>query len=100
MNSRNKGANGEREAAEFLRAHGFEAKRGQQHAGGVDSPDVITDLPFHVEVKRVEKLNLESACDQARKDSAGGQWIVLHRKNRKPWLVTLDAETFLNIVKK
>ncbi|MGA1753731.1 MAG: hypothetical protein ACO395_10350, partial [Pontimonas sp.] len=60
----------------------------------------ITDLPFHVEVKRVEKLNLEAACDQARKDSAGGQWIVLHRKNRKPWLVTIDAEEFLKLVSK
>lgn len=50
--SRDKGARGEREFRDLLREHGFEARRGQQFAGGNDSPDVVTDLPCHVEVKR------------------------------------------------
>lgn len=96
MNSCQKGKAGEREAAEFLRQHGFQSRRGQQFSGSPDSPDVVSDLPYHVEVKRVEKLNLESACLQAERDSNGKPWIVLHRKNRGKWLVTIDAETFLN----
>lgn len=34
MNSRNKGKRGEREFAALLREHGFDARRGQQFAGG------------------------------------------------------------------
>ena len=44
MNSRaGKGKVGEREFAELLRAHGFDARRGQQFAGGADSPDVVSE---------------------------------------------------------
>ena len=36
-----KGAHGERELAAILTAEGFDARRGLQHRGGPDSPDVI-----------------------------------------------------------
>ena len=42
MNSRRKGAVGEREIAKYLREHGFtEARRGQQFKGGADSPMLL-----------------------------------------------------------
>jgi len=95
--SRTKGAQGEREWAKWLTSKGFEAKRGCQHAGGTDSPDVAGGIPgTHCEVKRVEKLNLYSAMAQAVKDS-GGEKIpyVAHRRNREQWLVTVRAEELL-----
>jgi Holliday junction resolvase len=99
MNSRQKGARGEREWAEVLRSNGFEARRGQQFSGGTDSPDVVcTELPFHFEVKRVESLNLQSACEQASRDSGGKPWVVAHKKNRTPWLITISAETFFQLL--
>ena len=57
LNSRNKGAAGERELAEVLRANGFnDARRGVQFKGGPDSPDVVGFHPdWHPEVKRVEE---------------------------------------------
>jgi hypothetical protein len=41
MDSRRKGKVGEREFAALLREHGFDARRGVQYSGGVDSPDVV-----------------------------------------------------------
>ena len=70
MNSRQKGKVGEREFASLLRDHGFDARRGQQFAGGADSPDVVSNALawLHVEVKRVQNLNLTDACVQAEGD--------------------------------
>jgi Holliday junction resolvase len=95
MNSRNKGKVGEREFAALLREHGFDARRGQQFAGGTDSPDVVSAALdwLHIEVKRVQHLNLAEACAQASRDAGGKPWIVAHRKNRGPWFITLDSDT-------
>jgi len=100
VNGNAKGKVGEREFADLLRRHGYQARRGQQFCGGGDSPDVVSDLPYHIEVKRVEKLNLENAVAQAAEDSGGKSWIVAHRKNRGQWLVTMSADEFLTLVKK
>ena len=95
MNSRGKGKRGELEFAAFLRQHGIDARRGVQYAGGVDSPDIVSEALawLHIEVKRVEVFNLAKACAQAARDSAGKPWIVAHRRNRKPWFITMDAVT-------
>ena len=101
MNSRRKGKVGEREFASLLREHGFDARRGQQFAGGVDSPDVVSDALawLHVEIKRVQNLNLTDACVQAEGDSQGKPWIVAHRRNHAPWLITMRAETFFDFLR-
>jgi Holliday junction resolvase len=93
MNSRDKGARGEREWAAYLAEMGFPARRGCQFQGTPDSPDVSGGIPgTHAEVKRVERLNVDAAMEQAEAD-AGDAAIpyVAHRRNRKPWLVTLRA---------
>ena len=97
--SKEKGKVGEREVAALLRAHGFAARRGQQFAGGGDSPDVVHDIPgVHIEVKRTEQLNIYAALDQAAADSAKGELpAVFHRKNGKRWLVIMDANDFLKL---
>jgi hypothetical protein len=48
---------------------------------------------LHIEVKRVEHFNLAKACAQATRDAAGKPWIVAHRRNRKPWFITMDSDT-------
>ena len=101
MNSKQKGARGEREFASFLREHGFTARRGQQFSGSPDSPDVVSpDFPYHVEVKLVQKLNLIDACAQAEGDCGGKPWIVAHRRNHAPWLVTMKAETMMELIRR
>src|SRR5215831_13204515 len=70
MNSREKGKRGERQWRDELRANGYAARRGQQFCGSAESPDVVCDsLPWiHFEVKAVERLNIEEAMEQARRD--------------------------------
>lgn len=100
LNSRQKGARGEREWAEFMRERGFEARRGVQFSGSPDSPDVVHSIPgWACEVKRVEKLNIREAMDQAWKDSGNKKPFVAHRTNRQNWLVTMTAADFLELVK-
>lgn len=101
MNSRNKGKVGEREFAALLREQGFDARRGQQFSGSPDSPDVVSEALswLHVEVKRVQNLNLTDACAQASGDAAGKPWIVAHRRNHAPWFITMSAETFFNFLR-
>jgi Holliday junction resolvase len=102
VNSRAKGARGEIELAHFLTDHGFPSKRGQQHAGGVDSPDVITpaDFPFHVECKRVQAGNLYDWMAQASRDAGNKIPMVQHRRNGQPWLTIIYSDDFFNFVVK
>lgn len=102
MNSRSKGARGEREWRDQLRSAGYTARRGQQFSGGTDSPDVICEelaSVLHFEVKRVEALNLQTAMEQATRDAGGRHPVVAHRRNGQPWLVTLQAETFFALLR-
>ena len=100
--SKEKGKAGEREVAALLRSYGFTARRGQQFAGGGDSPDVVHDIPgVHIEVKRTEQLNLYAALAQAAGDSTEGETpVIFHRKNAMPWVVVLGAHDFLSLVKR
>lgn len=98
-NSRKKGKTGELELAHELSKWGFDCRRGQQFRGGGDSPDV-TGLPgVHIECKRVERLLLDDAMEQSRRDAEGtGEVpVVMHRRNEKPWKVTMDLRDFMNM---
>lgn len=101
INSRQKGAKGEREFAKKLREYGYEAERGQQHAGGKDSPDVKSNMVgIHWEVKRVERLHLDDAMAQSERDAGDDETpAVAHRKNRGKWLVTMPLEEFMEYYK-
>ena len=95
--SQRKGADGERELAALLREHGFDIQRGGSLSFG-EIPD-LTGLPgIHIEVKRVERLNLGEAMVQAVRDAErfhDGAPTVFHRRNRQPWLVTMLLEDWL-----
>ena len=101
MNSREKGKRGERQWRDELRAQGFQARRGQQFSGSVDSPDVVCEQLrwIHFEVKAVEKLNVQDAMDQAGRDCGGKVPIVAHRRSFRPWLVTMEAGTFFRLLR-
>jgi len=101
VNSSDKGKRGEREFAAFLREHGWEARRGQQFAGGDDSPDVISSVPgIHFEVKRVERLNIHAANDQAEEDAGDLVPVVAHRRSRDIWYATLPMKDLLQLIAK
>lgn len=96
--SKEKGKLGEREVAAILRDRGFQARRGQQFAGGGDSPDVVHTVPgLHIEVKRTETLSLYTAMGQAEEDAPTDQIpVVVHRRSNKPWLLVMKLDDFLD----
>lgn len=98
MNSRNKGAAGERELANLLKEYGYECRRGQQYCGSNGDADVVGLPGIHIECKRVEKLNLYKAMKQANNDAKTGEMpAVFHRKNREKWLVTVGIDDFFKL---
>ena len=106
VNSKKKGSRGELEFVHFLKDRGFEdADRSQQFCGANGDADVICDsLPVthHIEVKRVQNLNVEKALQQAESDRRDHSElpIVAHRKNKEQWKVTLRAEAYLQLLKR
>lgn len=98
VNSRAKGARGEVELAHILQSYGYDTHRGQQYHGGPDSPDVVGVPGLHIEVKRVERLDLDAAMEQSIRDAGEGEVpVVIHRKSRKLWKVTLLLSDFMEM---
>ena len=100
LQSRNKGKRGEREAAaEISRLFHTDARRGQQFAGGGDSPDIVTAIEgVHFEVKRRESLRLGDAVEQAVADAGTHVPVVLHKSNRRPWLAIVRLDDLPRLV--
>lgn len=98
--SRQKGKRGEREAAaELGKIFGCDARRGVQYQGGPDSPDVVLDgVNVHVEAKRVERLNLYDALEQATADAGDAVPIVWHRRNGKPSVIVVETSRLEDLV--
>ena len=94
VNSRTKGCVGEREAAaEISRLFNVEAHRGRQYCGNPDAPDIATAIEkVHFEVKRVEKLHLQKALEQAIADAGDKIPVVLHRANHQPWVAIVKLD--------
>ena len=99
-NGKLKGKKGELELAHKLQEYGYEARRSVQYNGKYGQADVIGLPHIHVEVKRVEKLNLYNAMEQAQRDAKGDDSpAVFHRKNRSNWLVTMELDDFMKFYK-
>lgn len=100
MNSRQKGARGERELAKKLKEYGYDCRRGQQYCGANGDADVIGLPKIHIECKRVERLNIEDAMAQSKRDAKEDEIpTVMHRKNECEWLVTMRIDDFMKLYK-
>ena len=103
MNSRSKGCRAERQFRDELRAAGYtSARRGQQHAGGADSPDVVCpELDgFHFEVKHQERGNPFDFLAQAIRDAGPSKIPTLAmRRNLHPFIIVLRAEDFFSMLR-
>jgi hypothetical protein len=98
MNSKRKGAEGERELARKLKEYGYNTRRGQQYCGANGDADIV-GLPYiHIECKRVEALNVSKAMSQAKADARENEIpAVFHRRNKEKWLVTMELDDFMKI---
>ena len=101
VNSRRKGADFERKLAGLLREYGYtDSRRGQQYSGANGDADVIGLPHIHIEAKAVEKLNLYDAVEQSKRDARPDEIpVVIHKKNRKNILVTLEFNEFMKMYK-
>jgi hypothetical protein len=91
-NSRQKGKRGELDAADALRRlFSWTARRTQQFKGTSDSSDVeVAETPDAFwEVKREERLNVFKAMDTAVAEAGPKLPVLMHRRNRTDWLVTV-----------
>lgn len=97
--SRRKGKVGELEACHALETtFGWRAKRTapMQAGHGGDYPDIVCEQTpgLFLEVKRVEKLNVQRALATAVRQAGRKCPVLMHRTNRSPlgWLITLRLE--------
>lgn len=98
INSRRKGAAFERRLAGLLRDYGYDCRRGQQYCGANGDADVVGLPGIHIEAKAVERLNLYDAMAQSKHDARAGEIpVVMHKKNNRKVLVTLELEDFMAI---
>ena len=89
--SQKKGRSGELEIVKIFQAHGIDAQPGRAVSYGA-TPDVLNIPGVHPEVKRVERLNVQEAMNQAIRDSEkfrDGTPVLFHRRNRCEWLCTM-----------
>lgn len=99
LSSQRKGASGERELCSVLRQRGYNVERGGSQTYGT-IPDIYGLPGVHVEVKRVERLNVSAAMQQSIRDSQkfmDGVPVLMHRRNREPWLVTMELDAWLDL---
>ena len=97
INSRDKGARGEREwAARLQELTGKPTRRGCQFAGGQDSPDVVGGIEgLHGEVKYTERFSIYKAMKQAIQDAGTNTPYVAFRSNNEEWLIIIRAADML-----
>lgn len=98
MNSKAKGKRGELEWARLCREQGYDVRRTAQYCGSTGEAADCVGLPgVHMEVKRVERLDLSGAMEQAVHDAGDKLPIVAHRKNNESWMVTVQAADFFRL---
>lgn len=99
MNSRAKGARGEREFIErHLVEHWPDAKRNLDQYTD-DKRDVVRVTGCHFQIKRTERLELWAAIQQAETEAAPGDLpVVAFRRNRSRWYCILDAHALIELI--
>ena len=113
INSREKGKKGEIEISHILQGYGYETRRGQQFNGANGDADVVGLPGIHLEIKRVERLNIDKALEQSIRDTYADEIrqgtdlipVVMHRSNndrkkdstKGTWKVTLRLDDFMKL---
>lgn len=106
INSKQKGKRGELEFCHECEKYGLnDVYRTAQTNGKLEQS--LADCEglegIHVEVKRVEALNIDKAMDQSIRDLKTKKEkrlpVVFHRKDRKPWKATMLFEDWTKLYK-
>ena len=110
ISSRAKGVRGEIQVKNLMNQYTLPsgepvvAKRGCQHAGGVDTPDVQHNIPgLHLEVKLTNAKSMtpakaREALMQAKRDAESNLPVVVWRSNRTEWVAMLTFSDLLGLL--
>lgn len=94
INSKQKGAVGERELAQLLRNQGWmDARRGVQYSGLKGDADVVGVKGVHIECKRCQQVSDEKWLQQAEHDARLGEIpVVIYRRNHEAWKLLIRQD--------
>ena len=100
---RQKGSRLERKFASLIRQKGLDKNAKKMVLSGGDwafRGDIYSKLPFTFECKKQEKMSFWAWWEQARSQATYQKPAVLvHSANFRPIMVSMDADTFLNLLK-
>lgn len=100
---RQKGARLERTFAKLLRQYELDEKASRQvlSGGSWTAPtDIFTTLPYAFECKNQERLNFWDSWEQAKaSEQPFSPAVLVHTANHRPIMVSMEVETFLNLLK-
>ena len=102
INSCQKGKRGELEVAHLLtdlfQKEGFNVtfRRSQQYCGDAGHADVVGLPSLFIEVKNVQKINIDEVLDKAEAQSRNSELVLLFFKsNRTEWKVAFKAKNLI-----
>ena len=101
--SQRKGREAELELVKVLHGFGFESVQAGEPVSYGSTPDLVGLPGIHIECKRCEQLRLSEWMKQAQRDSErfqDGVPVIFHRRNREPWLVTMNLDDFMKIYRR
>ena len=100
--ARAKGHAFERDIVSILREWGYEAMTSRYESKRLDDlgSDIVTDFPFHIQAKAVERLSMPvhemlKTMKEVLKDKPS---CIFHKRNNKGTTVTLDLDTFIALI--
>ena len=98
-----KGSRLERKFAALIRHYGLDPNAKRMVLSGADwafKTDIYSKLPFSFECKNQERMAFWEWWEQAKASSSGLKPAVLvHSAKFRPIMVSMEAETFLNLLK-
>ena len=95
---RTKGARGEREVADLLRAFGIECDRTVHNSGMFLRGDLTGVAGYHIEVKRQETLRVPAWIRQAADECGDCVPVVTFRQNRGEWYAALPLRDLARLI--
>lgn len=99
--AKDKGSRLERLVAEQLRRSGLDPKASRMPLSGADSHlkgDVRTELPYTIECKNTERIQLWKSWEQAREQSHYHPPLLCVTSNYRPVLAVMDLDTLVHLL--
>jgi hypothetical protein len=97
---RRKGHRGETEVADLLRPLFAEIRTrraGGESAADTRGSDLCNCAPYNIQVKLRNRLNVEAAWKEAGANANGAVPLLVFRRDRGPWLVTMSLAEWMKL---